>query len=401
MDKAFEAPTVFKDESKLSIEYVPSRLPHRDGELQALIQTFKAMVESPGSIAPKALLRGPLGTGKTALAKRFGMDFEAYASKKGVKLKFIHINCREEGSFYSALRKIVVNFFRKKVPSRGYSSEELLSMLSDILDSQNIFLLLALDEVEILIRKEGSDPLFNLTRIGEAKPPEAPRRMALITIFREPECDEALKLLDRSTRSTLGHNIIKLNKYSSSQLQEILSYRIEEAFKEDTVLPETVELAADLAGKYGDARLAIELIWLAGKHADLEHSSKVLPDHVRAAQLKIAPTIRRETLEYLTLHEKIMLLSLARSLEASDSAYASFGEVEKEYRVACEEYGEKPRRHTQLWKYIKSMSLSGVIQTKVSGKGFRGKTTLLGLAAPTKILREELEKILASKSEPA
>ncbi len=401
MDRAFKGPTVFKDESKLSVEYVPPRLPHRDRELQTLIQTFKAVVESPGSIAPKALIRGPLGTGKTALAKRFGMDFEAYASGKGVNLKFIHVNCREEGSFYSILRKIATSHFGMKIPGRGYSAEELLSMLSETLDSQNVFLLLALDEVEILIRREGSDPLFNLTRIGEARPPEAPRRIALITIFREPEADEALRLLDRSTLSTLGHNIIRLSKYTSSQLREILEYRVEEAFKEDTVLPETIELVADIAGEYGDARLAIELIWLAGKHADLEQSNKVLPEHVRAAQVKITPTIRRETIDYLSLHEKILLLSLARTLEACESAYVPFGEVEREYQAACEEFGETPRKHTQLWKYVKSMSLSGIIQAKSSGKGFKGKTTLLGLPAPTRMLREELEKILASKTEPS
>ena len=81
-------------------------------------------------------------------------------------------------------------------------------------------------------------------------------------------------------------------------------------------------------------------------------------------------------------------------MEASEQAYLPFGEVEKEYSAACEEYGEKPRRHTQLWKYLKAMASGGIIQAKSSGKGLRGKTTLIGLPAPSTILRKELEKLL-------
>ncbi|MCW3976039.1 MAG: cell division control protein Cdc6, partial [Candidatus Bathyarchaeota archaeon] len=48
--------------------------------------------------------------------------------------------------------------------------------------------------------------------------------------------------------------------------------------------------------------------------------------------------------------------------------------------------------HTQFWKYIRNLDSCGMITTKISGKGVRGKTTLIGLTAPSPaIFRKKLE----------
>lgn len=292
---------------------------------------------------------------------------------------------------------MVKHFKRKSLPQRGYSTQELLDFFVENLDKNNFYVVMALDELEALIRKEGGEPLFKLTRFYEDKPPNIPQRISLICIFREPECEEIFRLIDRSTLSTLGFHILKLEKYKDYQLKDILNQRVEEAFKENTVLPETVELIADLAGKYGDARFAIELLWLAGKYADRKGSTKVQPEHVRAAQAYTHPTLKTEYLKMVGLHEKFLLLALARLLKNIESAYVSIGEVEKEYRIVCEEFDEKPRAHTQTWKYIKNLSLMGMISTKISGKGQRGKTTLIGLPFPSEKLEIEILKMLEKK----
>ena len=72
------------------------------------------------------------------------------------------------------------------------------------------------------------------------------------------------------------------------------------------------------------------------------------------------------------------------------------GEAEEEYSLICEEYNEKTRGHTQLWKYVKSLSAAGIIDTLVSGLGQQGKTTLIGLhRVPAVDLEKELVNILS------
>lgn len=90
----------------------------------------------------------------------------------------------------------------------------------------------------------------------------------------------------------------------------------------------------------------------------------------------------------LNLHQKLLLLGIARRFKQSDSAYLSMGEAETAYAVVCEEYSQEKRGHTQLWKYVNELSTLDIIKTESSGAGQRGKTTLISLP---KISAAELE----------
>jgi cell division control protein 6 len=263
----------------------------------------------------------------------------------------------------------------------------------DILDDKNMHLILALDELEHLIRTEGATPIYNLTRIQEERVGK-PIRLSLICILRE---QEQLQQLDKSTQDTLQRNIVKLEKYNSSQLIMILNDRVKLAFKENTVSDEALQLVADIGGQSGDARYAIELLWRAGKYADSEASKHISADHARKAAGSVHQTLRGEYINAVSSHEKYMLLALARVLEKSQEAYANIGTVEREYKAVCEEYNDEPRKHTQIWKYARGLGAIGIITASKSGEGVRGKTTLLGLQTiPASTMREQLEKSLTS-----
>ncbi len=391
-EKEARASSVFKDRSKLSIDYLPYHLPHREEEYKIMVHFFRSVLDNPGKANAKVLVRGRVGTGKTVLTRRFGTDLENIAQQKGINLRFVHVNCRENGSFFTLLRN-VITAFEHSFPQRGFSPEELLRILMQMLDEKNAHLVLALDELEALIRKEGSDPLYSLTRIQENRP-GAPQRLSLICIFREPDCEDAMKQIDKSTLSTLQSNIVYLKEYDSPQLRDILELRVKEAFKEYAVQPETVGLIADIAGEFGDARYAIELLERSGVFADAGQFREVLPSHVRKAKAELPPEIRKEYLQYTTLHEKLILLAIARYLERKELDYMTMGELKENYNVICEEYLEKPRAYTQFWKYVKGLSDSGMISTKMYEKGFRGKTTLIGLMIPADLLRKEIEHLV-------
>jgi len=317
------------------------------------------------------------------------------AESRKINLNYVHVNCREcKGSLFMILQRTILKFY-PHFPRRGYSAEELLQALMQILDEQNAYLILALDELEALIRVEGSDPLYNLTRIQEDRP-KAPQRLSLICILRQPEFLDAL---DPSARSTLQRNIIRLEEYSKSQLQDILNDRVKLAFRHGTLFAPTVDLIAELASpEGGDARYAIELLWRAGKYADASEMQEVSPECVRKAAVSVYPVVRRDMISSLSLHEKLFLLGVARRFRQAGTAYMSMGEAEDAYAVVCEEYGEEKRGHTQLWKYVKDLSMSGIIETKASGAGQRGKTTLISLPrVPASDLEEELSKALTQR----
>ena len=394
VNEALSKPTVFKDESSLSIEYIPNRLPHREKELSFLVQLFRNILEKPGSMNQRVLITGNVGTGKTVLAHRFGLDMVRAAKARKINLHYVHVNCREcKGSSFMVLKKVIAEF-APDFPQRGFSSEEFLDILMEVLDDRNAYLILALDELESLIRTEGSSPIYNLTRIQEDRV-NAPMRLSLIAILREREY---LERLDRSTLGTLQRNFIELDDYSPNQIETILADRIGLALKEGAVLQDEVKFIADLASQFGDARYAIELLWRAGKYADAENSSRITSEYIRKAAGSIHPAFREDYVTTLTIHEKLLLLAIARTLDHSNSAYVTMGEVEDAYKVVCEEYRETPRAHTQLWKYMKDLGTTGIVSTKLSGKGVKGKTTLIGLtftsaSAMTRWLESILETV--------
>jgi cell division control protein 6 len=137
-------------------------------------------------------------------------------------------------------------------------------------------------------------------------------------------------------------------------------------------------MISDISAPRGDARYALELLWRAGKYADAEAGERILPEHVRKAQLDVSQ-FPMNTVQDLPLHERLFLLSVAKVLKRSKSAYVTMGEVEMTYRVLCESNGIEPRKHTQFWEYLQNLKNLGIIYTKISGAGFRGKTTLIGL----------------------
>ncbi len=381
--------SVFKDETKLDINFTPSKLQHRDFQLKLLNSYFDHAIEMPGRMTQRVIIAGKVGTGKTVLAQHFGREITRIAQQRNISLNYVHVNCRQNrGSFFLVLQQIVSSF-HPAFPKRGYSAEELLQALMQILDEQDNYLIITLDELETLIRNEGSEPLYKLSRVEETRT-KIRGRLSIIGVLRELG---SLDELDASTRSTLQSNIIKLDSYTKVQLQDILEDRSALAFKEGTTPSETIAHIAELGEEEGgNARYAIELLWRAGKYADTDKAAEVLPEHVRKAVGSVYSDLRKDEITTLSLHRKLLLLGIARSLQQTTDAHLPMGEAEEAYRVACEEFNQDPRGHTQLWKYIRELSDFGIIRAKISTSGQRGKTTLIGLP---RISAADLERELS------
>jgi archaeal cell division control protein 6 len=385
--------SIFKDESKLDINYIPAKLPHRETQQRLLSEFFSFLLRCPDRMSQRVILTGDVGTGKTAIAQHFGADITSEANRKGLKFRYVHVNCRE---FRGALQPIVhrvITVFQPNFPSRGYGAEEMLATLMQVLDEENAFMILTLDEFDSLIEKEGSDAVYKLTRLQEMRQGK-PQRLSFIFIMRDLKPTEQL---DDSARSTLQRSIVRLERYGKPQLLDILSDRVKLAFELGAVSEDVVDLVAELAhSETGNARFGIELLWRAGKYADASDAGSLAPECVRQAMSSIVPSMRRSELESLGLHERMFLLAVARFFKENEDAYAPLSELEKEYGVICEEYDEKPNSHTQIWNYTQYLTKLGVLKTEVGSGETRGRVTRVSLPS---IPAEELEQQLCGSLE--
>ncbi|MCK4779996.1 MAG: AAA family ATPase, partial [Candidatus Lokiarchaeota archaeon] len=164
-EELLKRPSLFKDESKLDINYIPEKLPHRDKELSLLSQLFLGLITNPNSISRKILITGKTGIGKTVTVKLFGELLERASKKRNINIKYVHVNCRKERTSYKVLIRLV-QLMNNKFPKRGYSSQDLLDILIEFLQRYNLHILVVLDELSYIINKH-EDLIYSLTRIND------------------------------------------------------------------------------------------------------------------------------------------------------------------------------------------------------------------------------------------
>jgi cell division control protein 6 len=379
--------SVIKEISALDFDYVPENLPHRDEQLRFLAQMFKPILSD---IPQNVIIKGPVGTGKTVIAKKFCKSIVNIARKQAKIVEYVHINCRKRSTDAMALLGIL-NHFDSRFPDRGFSVQEMIEVLKKQLIKRNAQLLVVLDETDALIKKSGSNLIYALTRFSD----ESSNRKIPVSLLLVSQKD-IISMLDSSALSTFKRsNILHLNRYVRSELYDIIKQRIELAFHKNTVEDECIDLISDIASEWGDARFAIELLWKAGIAADHQHLQIVTPEHVRAAKAETYSIVTETKLRNLERHQLLTLYSIAKRLKIDGTAYVNTGDAEKTYALTCEQYEEKPRSHTMFWNYLKEIESAGFINLKSSGKGQLGTTQLISLPdIPAEIVGSKVEELL-------
>ena len=375
---------IFKDQSKLSFDFVPDVLPGRDKELDTLGRLFRPVVYD--RMAQTALVTGPVGSGKTAVVKRFCTILKEAGMENRRMIEYTHVNCRNRKSESMVLLSILTHF-DQRFPDRGFSIPEMIEILKKHLKKRECHLVIVLDEADVLLKRSGSDLVYSFTRIQE-EDPELLGALSLIMISQK----SVMQLLDRASLSTFKRtNILEFGKYDRETLQAIADQRVEMAFHQGVIEEGVSEMIASMSEEYGDARFAIELLEKAGMIAEEKGDGTITPEHARRAKAEVKPFVFEETIQQLNVHEQIMLLAASRLLKRT--AYCSTGEMEAEYKAICEQINKKPLGHTQIWQYMKEMDAFGLITTKKSGKGTVGNTTLITIQdVPVMDLIDYLEK---------
>lgn len=379
-------PHLFKDQSKLSFDYVPDHLCHREAQLERLGMIFRPVLE--GTMAQTAFLIGSVGTGKTATSKRFCLDLMKAAQEKGRTMDYIIVNCRQRSTEVAVLRRIVMHF-DENFPDRGFSTEEMLRSIRKHIEKRKMHLVVVLDEADVLLSKGAADLIYQLTRFDEEVIGGRPS-MSVIMISQK----NVLDMLDAASSSTFRRaNAIRFDKYDVRDLVDILKVRADLAYHPGVVRQDSLDLMADIASEFGDARFAIELLDKAGMLAEEEGSEHLTPENVRGAKALTYSVVTESKIEDLDKQHKMVLLAVARSIK--DQAYVRTPEAESAYKLVAEEYGEKARGHTMFWSYLQDLTNQGLVGTRVANEETGGRTTFISLPdVPAKVVRARLEESL-------
>ncbi|MEM0066169.1 MAG: ORC1-type DNA replication protein [Sulfolobales archaeon] len=400
-------PGVFLDETKLYPEYVPDVLPHREEQFKQLTKMFKHVIISPGSSSARVVLYGSLGTGKTATAISFGKVITRLASEKGVKLRYAHVNCASSKSALSVLREIK-NQLGLSVPDRGLGFPEFAQALLKEMDMEDLYAVVTLDEFDSVLLNFKTEDKYSLVRFYDIFHSEV-MRLNFIYISRM-RLNDIIRTLDEISGSYMMRNTIVFNPYKSKELYDILKYRAEEAFYPGVVDSEVFEYISNLvgydAGGDGNARKALAILYAAGKLAEKEieegRASRVLVEHVRAVSASEDLSLIHvlDSLNYLNIHQLLLLKSIALGLKETGSNYVSIGYVEDVYKRLCSSLGLEPRKHTQIYYYVSELASRGIVMTKKTLKGRRGRSSYVSFgAAPLDSLLNVLEKAIAMRRE--
>ena len=388
-----KASVVIKDSLKLSFEYVPKELIHREAQMDQLLMLFRPVVESGRS--ETAFLSGSVGTGKTATAKRFCADIMRYGAENNVPIDYIIVNCRQRPTEAGILLHLV-RHFDPGFPDRGFSPSEMLRTLKGQISKSGKKLIIVIDEADLLLKKGSVDLIYQLSRFNE-ETINIQSSVSLILISQEYIMDK----LDEASISTFKRsNAVRFPKYTSGELKAIVCARAKEALREGGIRDDAAELIADIASEWGDARYAIELLDMSARKAEMLPAGVVTAEEVRAAKAETYSVVTESKLEVLDVNRLITLLAVARSIK--DQSYVSTAVAEKTYWVVCEEYGITPRKHTQFWSYLKDLDHLALISTqKMADEEKGGRISYISVPdIPSKELSRKIETILDADLPP-
>ena len=358
---------ILLDESPLSYDFVPDEIVRREEDQETLAAMFSA-IGTP-NMSCRALITGNVGSGKTVLSSTFGDDIARHYT--GIRnIKSVHVNCRNHATTAQMLLRVAKELDDRH-PERGFSSSEVIQGIRRNLRTHNQHMLLILDEVDHLLRREGDDPIYQLLRIDEGRKESG--TLSLILISQEQILDQ----LEGAVISRFGRtNHLRLKPYTAEQLTAIAAQRAALATRKDAITKEVLNLIGQAAADTGDARVAIELLEGAAKAAEKEGTAEVLARHVQKRTSKRGRQVEPSAIDELSQHEQLALLAICRRLRKD--AEITTGDAEKLYHVVCEEFEVKPRSHTTFWKHLKSLETLGLMESRMgAAKEGRGRTQFI------------------------
>ena len=382
LDELFEnfesKATVFNDREVLRHDYLPDKLPHREGQIRQLGEIVAPVLK--GSRSSNIFIYGNTGTGKTAVVKYVLTRLEFKAKEFNAPVKFCYVNCRVAGSEYRVFASMCQSL-GVEVPFTGLSVGEVYDRFTASLDLSGMMFLVVLDEADALTRMRGDTFLYELTRMNEVL---RHSKIALVGISNDLRFKE---FLDPRVLSSLSEEEIVFRPYDAGELRNILAERAQAAFAEKALSDSALGLCAALAAaEHGDARRALDLLRVAGEVAERKGLTVVSEEHVREAEKHIEHNRVVEALSNLPLHSKLVTLSIYH-LGKRDARGAITGEISEVYDELSGELGVAPLTQRRLSTLINELDAMGLLNARVVSMGRYGRTKKIRLEIARSLIR--------------
>ncbi len=370
------SPTIFKDKRPLDHRWLPEKLVHRDEQIR---QIAKYWVDVLSGVTPSNVtLYGKTGTGKTAASKFAREQLIDIARKKNVFVKVEYIRCTDYTTEYQVIAELC-NRLGRDVPNRGWTKGEVVNTFRDIFKpdvfARKLHLIVILDEIDILLNKDGDGILYTLTRTGN------------VSVLCISNYLDFKNLINSRVTSSLNDKEIVFPPYGADQLSDILAERAELSFNENILESDVIPLCSAMAAKEeGDARYALDLLKNAGELAFDEDSSVVTSDHVRRAKEKIEHNKVIEIISTLPLQQQRLLeaiLNLTKEKEeiSSGKLYDAYTDISKKDAVT----------YRRIFDFIGELEMLGIISTNTVSRGrAKGRTNIIKLQCDESLLETTL-----------
>jgi cell division control protein 6 len=245
-------------------------------------------------------------------------------------------------------------------------------------------IIIVLDEVDMLVKKDGDDVLYGLTRINTLL---KRGRVSLVGISNDLKFKD---YLDPRVVSSLSEEEVVFPPYTATELQDILRQRATAGFRESVLEDGVINLCAALAAReHGDARRALDLLRVAGELCERRGEQKTAERHVREAQGCIENDKVTETLKTLPLQSKLVLYSIY-VLEERGEEEVITGSVFEIYAQLCGDLGLDLLTQRRVGDLVNELDMLGIINAKVESKGRYGRTKMIKLSVPHSQVKEVL-----------
>jgi cell division control protein 6 len=385
-DTFLKSPTIFRNRDVLRPTYVPDDLPHREEHITRLGMILSSALR--GAAPSNVFIYGKTGTGKTAAAKYVLKHLSDRAKGSEVSipaLRTAYLNCKVVDTNYRVLANLC-NEIGLDVPFTGLPTDEVYRRFVEETSNKNVLIIIVLDEVDMLVKNDGDDVLYELTRINASL---KQGRVSLVGISNDLKFKD---YLDPRVVSSLSEEEVVFPPYTALELQDILRQRALAGFRDGALDEGVINLCAALAAReHGDARRALDLLRVAGESCERTGEQKVTEKHVRAAQSCIEYDTVTETLRTLPIQSKLVLYSVYL-LEVHGEEEVITGSVFDVYKDLCGLLSLDLLTQRRVGDLVNELDMLGIINAKVESKGRYGRTKKIKLSVPSSQVKEVLEE---------